>query len=106
MTCFLFQACLPPQCSQVTVPGLSSVAAKTSSSITTPVTLSFFVVGHLTKIRLITAGMSHNSRQKLAQSCFVCRHDSGTTAKTRAGNPDPPFGFGNVAKIIAPASGT
>jgi hypothetical protein len=31
------------------------VTAKTSSSITTPVTLSFFVVGHLTKIRLITA---------------------------------------------------
>ena len=62
MTSFLFQACFPPQCEQATVPGFTSVAAKLSSSITTPVTLSFFVVGHLTKIRLITAPISHTKR--------------------------------------------
>ena len=106
MTCFLSQACLPPQCAQVTVPGLTSVASKTSSSITTPVMLSFFVVGHLTRIRLITAAISHMNREKLALSCRELQNYSGTTAKTRAGNPDPPFGFGNVAKTIAPASGT
>ena len=30
----------------------------------------------------------------------------GTTANTRAGKPDPPFGFGNVTTTIAPDSGT
>ena len=60
MTSFLFQECVSPQWLQVTLPGLSSVAAKASSSITTPVTLSFFVTGHLTRIRLITARISHN----------------------------------------------
>jgi len=54
MACFLFQACFSPQCEQATVPDFTFVAANTSSSTTTPVTLSFFVVGHLTKIRLIT----------------------------------------------------
>lgn len=68
MTSFLFQACLPPQCEQATVPGLISVAAKMSSSITTPVTLSFFVVGHRTKILLITILIFHIGRQKLALS--------------------------------------
>ena len=71
MTSFLFQGCFSPQCEQATVPGFTSVAAKTSSSITTPVTLSFFVVGHLTKIRLITAAISHTSRKMLAQSRVV-----------------------------------
>lgn len=66
MTSFLSQAWVPPQCAQATVPGFTSADAKTSSSITTPVTLSFLVVGHLTKIRLITALVSHIQRQKLA----------------------------------------
>src|SRR5215469_2847754 len=30
----------------------------------------------------------------------------GTMANTRAGNPEPPFGFGKLATTIAPASGT
>ena len=54
MTCFLFQECVPPQCEQLTVPGFSSAAANTSSSITTPVTFNFFVTGHRTRIRFIT----------------------------------------------------
>jgi uncharacterized protein YejL (UPF0352 family) len=72
MTSSLFQACLPPQCEQFTVPGLRLAAAKISSSITTPVTLSFFVVGHLTNIRLITPSLSHISRKMLAQSFTHC----------------------------------
>jgi hypothetical protein len=30
----------------------------------------------------------------------------GTIANTRAGNPDPFFGFGKLTTTIAPASGT
>ena len=30
----------------------------------------------------------------------------GKIANTRAGNPEPPFGFGKLATTIAPASGT
>jgi hypothetical protein len=30
----------------------------------------------------------------------------GKIANTRAGNPEPPFGFGKLATAIAPASGT
>ncbi len=33
-------------------------------------------------------------------------YNYGNTAKTRAGKPEPPCGFGNVATTIAPASGT
>ncbi len=70
------------------MPGLSSVAAKTASSITTPVTLSFFVTGHRTKIRLITARISHIADQKLAQCCpaALIRDDRKyASGKTRTG---------------------
>jgi hypothetical protein len=30
----------------------------------------------------------------------------GTIANARAGNPEPPFGFGKVTTAIEPASGT
>jgi hypothetical protein len=30
----------------------------------------------------------------------------GKIANTRAGNPEPPFGFGKLTTAIAPASGT
>ena len=36
----------------------------------------------------------------IVSSCY------GKIAKTRAGNPDPPFGFGKLTTAIAPASGT
>jgi len=32
--------------------------------------------------------------------------DYGTIAKTRAGNPEPPLGFGKLATTTAPLSGT
>jgi hypothetical protein len=38
----------------------------------------------------------------------VPRHNriQGKIANARAGNPDPPFGFGKLTTAIAPASGT
>jgi hypothetical protein len=66
MTSFLFQECVSPQWLQATLPGFRLVATKASSSITTPVTLSFFVTGHRTNIRLITARISHIGGRKLA----------------------------------------
>lgn len=72
MTSFLSQECFSPQWTQDTVPDFTLAAAKESSSITTPVTLSFFVTGHRTRIRLITPPSSHIGGQKLAQSWRTC----------------------------------
>src|SRR3712207_4663418 len=41
-----------------------------------------------------------------ATSRLSRRDQSGTIAKTRAGNPEPPFGFGKLTITIAPDSGT
>ena len=74
MTSFLFQECVSPQWLQATLPGLRSVATKASSSITIPVTLSFFVTGHRTKIRLITARTSHSGGLKARSFLPPCRN--------------------------------
>ena len=41
-----------------------------------------------------------HARRKQRQSSY------GRIANTRAGNPEPPFGFGNVQTMSAPDSGT
>jgi hypothetical protein len=79
MTSFLFQECVSPQWLQATLPGLRSVATKASSSITIPVTLSFFVTGHRTKIRLITVLTSHIGGLK-ARSFLPSRRNFGKAA--------------------------
>lgn len=80
------------------MPGLSSVDAKTFSSITTPVTFSFFVTGHRTRIRLITPRTSHIGGQKLVQSCPAAY--SETAAKTLE-NPELAQSIGEVHQILS-----
>ena len=47
-----------------------------------------------------------DSRFEFVQQIHLFIGYGGQIAKTRAGNPEPPFGFGNVATISAPLSGT
>jgi hypothetical protein len=39
-------------------------------------------------------------------SSIRCNQIQGKIANTRAGNPEPPFGFGKLTIAIAPVSGT
>ena len=87
MACFLSQACVPPQCGHETSFGFSLAPSKRSSSTVIPVTLSFFVIGHLTRIRLITARICHetatSAREKLAEAAGLWQHGKNARWKSR-----------------------
>jgi hypothetical protein len=58
------------------------------------------------KERLLGTQWFQTSTRGIGVTPPVAVKIQGTIAKARAGNPEPPFGFGKLTIAIAPASGT